>query len=157
MNNDRFELLRSNDGTDFQLAATITGAGNSSTPKNYSYRDHIAIAGNNVFYKLKQIDRDGKFTFSDIIRLSVNSAASSFQVFPNPAINDFTVSFTANKRGAARLLVRNTNGQTVISKSIDVIKGNNSMLINVSQLKTGMYYISVINDEINYNAKLQKQ
>ena len=157
LNNDRFELLRSNDGTDFQLAATITGAGNSSTPKNYSYRDHIAIAGNNVFYKLKQIDRDGKFTFSDIIRLSVNSAASSFQVFPNPAINDFTVSFTANKRGAARLLVRNTNGQTVISKSIDVIKGNNSMLINVSQLKAGMYYISVMNEEINYNAKLQKQ
>lgn len=157
LNNDRFELLRSNDGKDFELAATVAGAGNSFTPKSYRYNDHIAIAGNNIFYRLKQIDKDGRFTFSNIIKLSINSVSSSFQVFPNPAINDFTVSFSANKIGAATLLVRNTNGQTVIRKSIDVIKGNNSMLINVSQLKTGMYYISVINDEINYNAKLQKQ
>ena len=157
LNNDRFELLRSNDGKDFELAAIIAGAGNSFTPKSYRYSDHIAFAGNNIFYRLKQIDKDGRFTFSNIIKLAVSSVSSSFQVFPNPAFNDFTVSFTANKIGTATLLVRSTNGQTVISKKIDVIKGNNSMLINVSQLKAGMYYISVMNEEINYNAKLQKQ
>jgi hypothetical protein len=157
LNNDRFEVLRSNDGKDFELVATVAGAGNSFTPKSYRYDDHVAASGNNIFYKLKQIDKDGRFTFSNVIRLSVNSVNASFQVFPNPAINSFTASFTANKIGAATLLVRNTNGQAVIRKSIDIIKGNNSMVINVSHLKTGMYYISVVNDEINYNAKLQKQ
>lgn len=157
LNNDRFELFRSNDGKDFELAATIAGAGNSFTPKSYRYQDRVIVSGNNVFYKLKQIDKDGRFTFSNIIKLSANSVTSSFLVFPNPAINDFTVSFSANKVGTATLLVRSTNGQTIISKTIDVKKGNNSMLVNASQLKTGMYYISVINDEINYNGKLQKQ
>lgn len=157
LNNDRFELFRSNDGNDFELAATVAGSGNSFAPKSYRYQDHIGVSGNTVFYKLKQIDKDGKFTFSNVIKLSVSSANSSFQVFPNPVMNDFTASFSAPKIGTATLLIRSTNGQTVYKKTIDVIKGNNSIQINPPLLKTGMYYISVINDEINYNAKLQKQ
>ncbi|MEO8962473.1 MAG: T9SS type A sorting domain-containing protein [Ginsengibacter sp.] len=157
LNNDRFELLRSTDGQDFELAASIAGSVNSSTPKNYRYQDRTSVAGNNMFYKLKQIDVDGRFTFSNIIKLSIGIANSTFQVFPNPATNNFTASFSANKIGKATLLIRTTNGQTVIKKAIDVIKGNNSILVHVSQLKAGMYYISIGNDEINYNAKLQKQ
>ncbi|MEO9005015.1 MAG: T9SS type A sorting domain-containing protein [Ginsengibacter sp.] len=155
-NNDRFELLRSTDGQNFELAATIAGSGNSATTKNYRYQDRASVAGNSLFYKLKQIDVDGRFTFSNIIKLSIGSTNSAFQIFPNPATNDFTASFNTNKIGKATLLVRSTNGQTVVKKAIDVTKGNNSIFVNVSQLKTGMYYISIINEEINYNAKLQK-
>lgn len=157
LNNDRFELLRSIDGKDFELAATVAGAGNSLTAKNYRYYDRVAISGNNVFYKLKQIDKDGKFTFSNIIKLSIANVSSALIVYPNPAANDVTISFSAGKAGRATVLVRSANGQTVISKNVDIAKGNNSILVNVSQLKAGLYYISAINDEINYNAKLQKQ
>lgn len=157
LNNDHFELLRSNDGRDFELVATIAGAGNSFTAQKYRYQDRVFAQGNNVYYKLKQIDKDGRFTFSDIIKLSVNATKSSFHVFPNPAKNDFTVSFSANKSGNATLFVRSTNGQTVLSKTIDILKGNNAISANISQLKTGMYYISIVNDEVNYHAKLQKQ
>lgn len=157
LNSDRFELFRSFDGNDFTLAATVAGAGNSFTPKNYSYQDRINGAqGNYVFYKLKQIDKDGKFTFSNVIKLSLSDSKSSFQVFPNPVVNNFTASFSAPKTSTATLLIRNTNGQTVYKKSVDVIKGNNSVQVGASQLSTGMYYINIVNDEINYNAKLQK-
>lgn len=157
LNNDRFELFRSYDGNDFELAASVAGAGNSYTPKSYSYQDRIGAAqGNYVFYKLKQIDKDGKFTFSNVIKLSLSNAASSFQVFPNPVMNNFTASFSAPKTTTATLLIRNTSGQTVFRKTVDVIKGNNSVQVNVPQLNTGMYYLNVVNDEINYNAKIQK-
>jgi hypothetical protein len=157
LNNDRFELFRSYNGNDFELAASVAGAGNSYTPKSYSYQDRIGAAqGNYVFYKLKQIDKDGKFTFSNVIRLSLSNTASSFQVFPNPVVNNFTASFSAPKTGTATLLIRNTSGQTVYRKTVDVIKGNNSVQVNTPQLNTGMYYINVVNDEINYNAKIQK-
>ena len=157
LNSDRFELFRSYDGNDFELAASVAGAGNSFTTKNYTYQDHIgSTQGNYVFYKLKQIDKDGKFTFSNVIKLSLSNTATSFQVFPNPVVNNFTASFSAPKSTTATLLIRNTSGQTVYRKTVDVIRGNNSVQVNVPQLNTGMYYISVVNDEINYNAKLQK-
>jgi hypothetical protein len=157
LNSDRFELFRSYDGTTFNLVATVEGAGNSFTPKNYGYQDHIGAAqGKNVFYKLKQIDKDGKFSFSNVIKLSLNGSNASFQVFPNPVVNNFTASFSAPKTTTATVLIRNTNGQTVYKKTVDVLKGNNSIQVSAPQLTTGMYYINIVNDEINYNAKLQK-
>lgn len=155
INNDRFELFRSFDGSDFELAGTIAGAGNSYSVKNYRYQDRVNLSGN-IFYKLKQIDKDGNFSFSQIVRLSAKSANASFQIYPNPVVSNFTASFSATKTGKAMLLIRNTNGQTVYTQTIDVIKGNNAQTINAPQLKTGMYYVSVVNDEINYNAKMQK-
>lgn len=158
INSDRFELFRSNDGSDFVLAGTVQSAGNSSAPKNYNYQDQVSgNAGNYVFYKLKQIDKDGKFTFSSVIKLSLSSVNASFQLFPNPMVNNFTASFSAPKSSKATLMIRNTNGQTVYSKTVTVIKGNNAVVVNNAPLKTGMYYVSIVNDEINYNGKLQKQ
>ncbi|HEY5462570.1 MAG TPA: T9SS type A sorting domain-containing protein [Hanamia sp.] len=157
INNDRFELYRSFDGNDFELAATIAGAGNSSTPKNYSYQDRISPEGNNVYYKLRQIDIDGQFTFSNVVRLSTNSSNESFRIYPNPVVNNFTASFSAAQSGTAIMLIRNTNGQTMYKRTIDVINGNNAVSVNVPQLLAGMYFVTIVNDELNYNAKLQKQ
>lgn len=157
LNNDRFELFRSFDGQDFSLVATIAGSGNSYVAKNYAYSDKVTDAkGNNVFYKLKQIDKDGKFAFSNVIRLSLGDAKTSFRIFPNPVATNFTASFTAPRTGKATMLIRNTKGQTVYMKTVDVLKGNNSIQVNTPQLIAGMYYISIANEEINYNAKIQK-
>ena len=87
-----------------------------------------------VYYKLKQIDIDGKFTFSNIVRLSSNDNNASFKIYPNPVTNNFTASFSASKSGVATLLIRNTNGQTVYRKSVSVIKGANSVSITGQQL-----------------------
>lgn len=159
INNDRFELFRSSNGNDFILAGTIKGAGNSGTIKSYSYQDRIAgIAGNYVYYKLKQIDKNGKFTFSSVVKLSLsNTAKASFQLYPNPVVNDFTATFSASKTATATLIIRNTNGQAIYTKTVNVIKGNNSVFVNNASLKTGMYYVTISNDDINYSGKLQKQ
>ena len=157
LNNDRFELFRSFDGNNFELAATVAGAGTSYTTKNYSYQDRIASSANSVYYKLKQIDKNGKFSFSSVIKLSLSATTSSFQLFPNPVVNNFTASFTAPRTTTATLLIRNSNGQTVYSKSIDVVKGSNAIPVNNAPLTTGMYYVTIANDDFNFTGKLQKR
>jgi hypothetical protein len=158
LNSDRFDLFRSFDGANFTLAKSVPASGNSNTLKNYSYKDLVSSnAGNFVFYKLKQIDKDGKFTFSSIVKLTLNDLHAAFQLYPNPVVNNFTASFTANKLSTATLAIRTANGQLVYSKTVDVIKGNNAVVINNAPLKTGIYYVSIVNDEINYTGKLQKQ
>jgi hypothetical protein len=157
-NSDRFELFRSTDGLDFIKVASVKSAGNSNSVRNYSYQDNISSnSGNNVYYRLKQIDIDGKATFSAIVKLSLVSAKSTFEVYPNPFSNNFTVSFGAAKTSSATLRIQNSAGNVVFTKSISVTKGNNSLVMNsLPALSSGVYYVTINNDELNFNGKLQK-
>lgn len=156
LNSDHFELFKSSDGQDFSLVATIKSAGLSNVIKNYSYQDNSPNTGSNVYYRLKQVDVDGKYTFSSIVKLTLG-LSTSVVVYPNPFNNDFTVSFSANKTAPATLKLMNSTGQLVFLKTITVNKGNNSILVNnLPSIKPGIYYMSVGNEELNFNSKLQK-
>lgn len=158
INSDRFELFRSGDGLDFVKVASIKSSGNSNVVKNYSYLDEISgSTGNNVYYRLKQIDIDGRATFSSIVKLNLGSK-TSFEVFPNPFSSNFTLSFGATKTSSATLRIQNSTGLLVYSKQIAVTKGNNSIVMgNLPTLATGVYYVSLFNEELSFNGKLQKQ
>ena len=157
VNNDRFEILRSFDGNSFEVVGTVAGAGNSGLAKDYQFQDRVNSGAGHVFYKLRQVDKDGRFSFSAIVKLTMNNVAASFQLFPNPVVNNFTASFSAPKATSATLMIRNVSGQTVYSKTVNVVKGINSMVVNNAPLKTGMYYVTISGEEIDYKGKLQKQ
>ena len=156
INNDHFELYKSTDGTTFSQIATVKGAGYSNLVKNYSFIDNSVGNSAVVYYRLKQVDGNGKFTYSSIVRISTGGKMG-IEVFPNPFVNNFTASFTANKNADAELVLRNSIGQPVMMKTIKVIKGSNSINVTgLPSLNTGMYYLSISNDDINYINKLQK-
>ena len=157
INSDHFELYRSTDGQDFSLVTTIKSAGFSSTIKNYSYVDNNVGSNQNIYYRLKQVDIDGKFNFSQTIKISTGNQMSKIDVFPNPFTNRFTASFSATKTANATLMLRNTLGQAVFQQTIRVNSGNNSISVsNLPTLNAGIYYLSIVNDDINYNSKLQR-
>ena len=159
INSDHFDLFRSTDGADFNKVATIRSSGNSSTIKNYSYQDNISgTNGNYVYYRLKQVDIDGKATFSPVLKLALGSSKITvFEVFPNPFTNNFTVSFNTNRTATATLKIQNSAGHLMYTKTISVIKGNNSIVMNnLPALSSGIYYVTILNDELNFNGKLQK-
>lgn len=158
MNNDHFELYRSYDGQQFSLVGTVKGAGYSNTIRNYSYSDNMVGSGQYVYYRLKQVDSDGKFSYSNIVKISIANFQAKMEVYPNPFSSQFNVSFSANKSADATLIIRNSMGQPVVKKIVKTNQGNNSLTINnIPSLAPGVYYISITNDDINYNSKLQKQ
>ena len=71
LNSDHFELFKSADGQDFTSVATIKSAGFSNLTKNYSYQDNSPNTGKYVYYRLKQVDVNGKYTFSSIVKLAI--------------------------------------------------------------------------------------
>ncbi len=157
INSDHFELFKSTDGEDFTLVTTVKSAGFSSTIKNYNYIDNSINGSQYVYYRLKQVDIDGKYTFSSIVKIALGTN-TGIQVFPNPFTSNFTASFSAAKTSNATLVLRNTIGQPVFQQTIKINKGNNSVIItNLPTLVTGVYYLSISNDDINYNSKLQKR
>lgn len=79
-NNDYFELQRSRDNTSWHQVARIKGYGNSMTPVNYQSTDTASVNGTN-YYRLKQMDFDGKFSYSKTIACTFNPEGHSYRYF----------------------------------------------------------------------------
>lgn len=82
INNEYFEVQKSRDGQDFSSIGMIPALGNSSNYHNYFFIDKMPLNGQN-FYRLKQVDTDGKFSFSEIKMLK--NASEQIIISPNPA------------------------------------------------------------------------
>lgn len=157
MNNDRFDIYRSTDGQTFTLINAVKGNGNSNMIRDYRYVDVQPGSSKYAYYRLAQVDLDGKRSFSNVVKVSLGSIVS-LEVYPNPFVSNFTVSFTADKNAEAKMIIRNVVGQAVMQRSVTTVRGNNTINIsNLSSLKTGIYYVTIVNDDINFNVKLQKQ
>lgn len=83
-NNDRFEILRSFDGTLFTKIGEVKGSGTSADLHQYSFLDEHMVS-NRVYYRLKQIDLDGAYTYSKIIAFISQKESGKFLAFPNPS------------------------------------------------------------------------
>src|SRR4029077_10054898 len=91
VNNKLFTVERSLDGTSFSEIADLPGAGTNSQILNYSTIDPNPVPGID-YYRLKQTDYDGSFTYSKVVPVNV-TANNSLVLFPNPVQSDLMVSY----------------------------------------------------------------
>jgi len=88
INSERFEVERSSNAHDFSMISAVKGKGQSSTSNFYSNYDEQPIVGTN-FYRIKEIDNDGKFIYSKIV--SANYRKFDFKISPNPVSNQIHI------------------------------------------------------------------
>lgn len=156
VNNKEFQLLRSLDGSKFETVATIKGAGNSNVLKNYQYQDKVSGQGY-VYYRLRQVDIDGRMTNSNIVRLSLGNEAKTLEVYPNPFTTTFTASFSAERTAKATMQLVNMKGQTVYNTFISVTKGFNAVQMNnIPNLQAGLYQVIISNEDLKFVGRVQK-
>jgi hypothetical protein len=129
-NNDYFEIEKSADGINFRIFAKIKGAGSSSQSVDYSHQDSNPFTGTS-YYRLKQVDLDGRFTYSSIRTVLFNSNAV-FSIAPNPSKGSFTVQ--SAKGGMFELL--DATGKVLKSYTIS----STQQTIHPS-LPAGMYFV----------------
>ena len=90
IDNDHFEVQRSQDGRDWEVIGVVGGAGTTVEKQTYTFADTRPYVGNS-YYRLRQVDYDGKFAYTELILISVKLEAVSFNVYPNPVMDQFTV------------------------------------------------------------------
>jgi hypothetical protein len=141
-NNDFFTIERSADGINFEPILTVDGAGNSSTILYYNSIDDSPIQGLS-YYRLKQTDYDGQYSYSNIVAVEFNFDAIDFSIFPNPVYaNDAIYISSAENDGAnTNINIVNSIGQCV-HYSYLVINGPTVLKLN-SQLQSGIYTIYI--------------
>lgn len=154
-NSKSFDIERSKDGVTFKTVATKSATGNSTSKINYFINDDIAdVTSPIVYYRLKQIDVDGKTAFSKIVPLKLRKALGNFTVSPNPFINNININIEWDKNETTVVKVYNIKGAEVVSKTVTMVKGYNFISIDeLLKVPSGSYILQFNTP----NGKLFKQ
>ena len=158
-NNKYFDVEKSTDGVNFTAINSVTGAGNSSTVKNYNSFDAKPSAGIN-YYRIKQVDTDGRFKYSIVVKVKITGNKTDISVLTNPFVNNITVDFLSNTNQIVQVRLSDISGKIIATEKWNISKGNTRVqLDNVNSIQRGMYIFSVIdlNGTMLYNNKLMKQ
>ena len=144
INNDHFEIQRSYDGTNFNTIAKITAGNTNGTRKAYQYNDLDPELKSEslAYYRLKQVDNDGKFYYSGILVVKFQSGSNgvSMQLTPNPFAGNLNVSFVSGATGNATIDFINVAGQKISTRQARINKGFNTLQLNgLASLTPGIY------------------
>jgi hypothetical protein len=160
INVSHFQVERSIDGSVFNSIGVVNAIGNNTgSPVDYSLKDpEAANQGSMVlYYRLKMIDRDGSFKYSNVVVITLNDITSRLSVSPNPAVNEVVVSALATEDGMVQVKLIDITGRVLIQTSEHVRRGvSNNFTLNINRLARGSYYLSVKGAGVDQQVKLQK-
>jgi hypothetical protein len=144
-NNEFFSIEKSKDAVNWIELARVEGAGNSSSALSYLYLDSSTSVGEVYYYRLKQTDYDGGFSYSDItIVRAKEGPLQPLKYYPNPFTNRLII------EGAALLpkevKMYDLAGNNVTAKIQIVSHTKNQLILDVSNLSTGSYIVKTSQD-----------
>ncbi|MFY8108411.1 MAG: S8 family serine peptidase, partial [Bacteroidia bacterium] len=140
-NNEKFEIQRGENEETFTAINVVPSNGNSNIIQKYNYIDNqIVNLPSLVYYRIKQIDRDGNHSFSKIIPVSIGHPWELDLIYPNPFESQITLKFKSNFDTPIKLQIVNILGELKLEEYIDI---SNKLLVDVStaNLISGMYFL----------------
>lgn len=143
INTKNFEIQQNTDNTTYTTVAIVKASGNSAAA-NYSIQ--VSQPSGLAYYRLKMVDNNGAYTYSNISLCRTNCALKEFMtVYPNPVITGATLylSFSTSYKGKAILTISTITGQRNITQTVTVNAGSNLVPINVNMLVSGTYLLGL--------------
>ena len=145
LNSNYFEVQRSTDAINYQYIGNVAASGNSSLPKQYGFTDSHPSNGIN-YYRLKIVDMDGKFKYSNIVVIRVNQKGH-INVWPNPFTDKIQVAIQQENAAVLQVRILDVSGKTIRLKNINVLRGSNQITIDdLGGLQPGIYFIEIGDD-----------
>lgn len=136
MNNEKFENYRSFDGINFDNIGAIAGKGTTSQVSRYDFMDvSIPADAKNVYYRIRQVDFDGKYEFSPIRKITF--AQDFLTIWPNPASQQLHINANAN---VIEVVVYDLKGSRVLTT-------RNESTIVIESLPKGVYFAEIRTSE----------
>lgn len=130
INNDGWNIEKSYDGRSWEEIGFVAGKGTSGDLQKYTFTDRAIEDGySSIYYRLNQVDLDGRSTMSDVVKTSID-CAGDFSFFPNPASSMITL----NNMGTGQVDILSVSGKRVAT-------GITSDEYDVSHLNKGVYLV----------------
>jgi len=144
VNNRGFEIERSSGGSDFITVGFVKGAGTTTEIQNYSFSDNVPAG---IYtYRLKQIDFNGKFEYSQTVEVDFTGGLSYVldQNYPNPFNPATTISFVTKENSRVSLKVYNVLGDEVATLvNGELTGGVHNVQFDASTLSSGIYFYTL--------------
>ncbi|HEX4957232.1 MAG TPA: Ig-like domain-containing protein, partial [Lacibacter sp.] len=151
VNSSHFIVERSTDNITFTAIGKVGAAGSSSTTKYYNYNDDISALQSYklLYYRIRQVDMDGKAALSNIatVRKNLNIQISAY---PNPFVSDVMVTIYSQLSGTIDMRITDVTGRTVLQQKSVLYRGSNQVPVNkLANLPGGTYLLEVLNNADN--------
>ncbi len=150
INNEKFTVESSIDGSQWLSIQDIPGAGNSSLTRSYFYKDKIKNT-NQYYYRLKQTDFDGESDYSDVIGVYCSAPQLNFSISPNPGRGNFVL---RNLPVQGLIRVTDLNGREVLSPRP---YSGTMYSINLAKFPPGIYAVTVYSNGTITTKRLIKE
>ena len=154
INNEKFEIQRViDDGPTFETIGVIAGNGTTNNVVNYQFKDDALVQSGTYYYRLKQIDFNGGFEYSDVIAIDVIlNASAGFKIFPNPVKDLAQVELVVENEDKVTVAITDMLGRDLVTLSEQSVrKGMNYLELNTSSIPSGSYLVSMrLGEEMNY-------
>jgi trimeric autotransporter adhesin len=153
-----YSVERSTDGVNFEEAGTVTAAGNQQQ-QTYHFTDfNAARLASVVYYRIRSNEFTGTGRYTNT--LSVNfiiTTVASVSVKPNPVVNKTNLLIDAVADELVQIKLIDNTGRIIKVMNVMIVKGKNTVVLDLSSLQTGLYYVDVNGQFINEQTKLIKQ
>jgi hypothetical protein len=160
INNDHFVVERSSNGSSFDPVGTVSGFGTSNTTNNYTFTDNSkSISTANVYYRLQQVDKNGKSAYSSIIKVTLlNTLLTSDVAWPNPFKDKINIRVYSASKGIATINLFNNAGKLIKQTKQLMSAGYNDVIVdNIPVAATALYFIEVIKGNTSFRQKLLRE
>lgn len=146
-NNAYYEVERSLDGQLFEPIGQVLGQGTTSDQTTYNWVDYDVnrYATPVIYYKLRQVDTDGSFSYSNTVLLTIsNPSGLSMKLFPNPTDRFAYIDYFVNSPAKSRLEITDMNGRLVEMLPVNDSQGR--LFLDVRHFAEGTYFVKLINE-----------
>ena len=158
-NTSVFIVERSIDGNNFYQVGTRLAA-NRDGINNYSFTDPgiMSLGVSVVYYRLKQVDLDGKFVYSGIVPLSIENKKLTVRLYPNPANSQINLNITSHQPQKLQWRLTDNAGRLIKAGYYSVSPGFNVITENIGYVSSGVYYLQLFNGiDLQHSIKVVKQ
>jgi len=149
-----YSVERSLDGQTFEEKGKVPFKASGPVINEYQFTDKDWNNGDKVYYRIRQVDHNGKAMYSKVVSLT-GLQALTMQVHPNPATTKTVVQFNSNYAQAGKLQLVNASGLVVVQQAIQLKKGSNTFVLDdLQKLTRGVYFVKMLLPSDTYYQKI---
>jgi Secretion system C-terminal sorting domain len=149
LNNDRFEVERSTDGKSFSYIGMVRGGGTVHEPRKYLFDDKNAETNTVYYYRLRQVDHNQAYKFSDMVSASIQKPGSFkiTELRPNPATEFTFLHVSSAESTSLTVIILSMDGRVQSEKTYELNNGITQIELNLGQLSAGTYLCRLENGQ----------
>jgi len=143
---DRYEIERSFTVSDFKKIGTVAPLNNGNSNNSYVSTDYHLSSLNSsgkIYYRIKQVDRDGKFAYTEIRSVRLDGKTFDVSVYPNPLVSATKLYVDLADAAQVKIKLIDATGKVIQTEVFDGVKGLNPHPLNTGKLIAGTYMVQV--------------